>query len=634
MKIRLAVWAFLAALFLSVLASPLQAQSSNADLVKMIQAGLPEALIISKIHEGAGHWDTSVDALIALKNAGATAAELDAFATPSGPATGAQASPPAIGSAAPIEAFGGQLFRTRSGDPYLQFQSNKPGIFPDGRPSNTAWLVTYRGDVAILIPSSLLLVGDQTDCNPSNVLFLRDKVIVDSYIVGGCGTMTKYNIQSADSTRKNRYIPQSGGFLSLSRQGLRMEKGKELSFLQRQTVDNARFGLSYDTIVSEGGKKGVKTNFLFGIFPLNFTKLGPETAMRSPMMEAFVDQLLSNFDATILEFERVAGVSDPMAQLPPGAHYEATTAEQTQRYWALMSQGYQEAQQNRTGDGFGSFMNVMQGVQNIASAQSMANAAAANRDMAGQMQAAMSAGKAEVQTINAIGNANAAPIQPLPSSSAAQPSIQAATNQQMANIQAKQAQVLQAQQKPAPKSVAAVSAPPVASAHSPAKATAPSSGTAQPPVPTSATAAPPPSPGTQTPCPNVTPGLLQTQGCVPASCMGMNHVVHLESELFPYGPKVGNTEVVGYFTNNSISDVTCTWAFHKGGQWTEVGTGLIKAGATHQGGQGGGIWTTGADSWDMKYACFEGHDPVDAQGHICTVGVVFSGQTSAGTDIR
>jgi hypothetical protein len=25
---------------------------------------------------------------------------------------------------------------------------------------------------------------------------------------------------------------------------------------------------------------------------------------------------------------------------------------------------------------------------------------------------------------------------------------------------------------------------------------------------------------------------------------------------------------------------------------------------------------------------------VDAQGHICTVGVVFSGQTSAGTDIR
>ena len=92
--------------------------------------------------------------------------------------------------------------------------------------------------------------------------------------------------------------------------------------------------------------------------------------------------------------------------------------------------------------------------------------------------------------------------------------------------------------------------------------------------------------------------------------------------------------MVGFFTNNSISDVTCTWAFHKNGQWTEIGTGYVKTGAVHKGGQGGGIWTVGADSFDMQYSCFMGIDPVDAQGHFCTLGVVFSGQTKAGTDIR
>ena len=117
------------------------------------------------------------------------------------------------------------------------------------------------------------------------------------------------------------------------------------------------------------------------------------------------------------------------------------------------------------------------------------------------------------------------------------------------------------------------------------------------------------------------------------SCHGMNSIVHLQSEWFPYGPKENN-EVVGYFTNNSTVNVTCTWAFHKNGQWTEVGTGYIKVGATHQGGQGGGIWTMGADSSDMRYACFEGSDPVGPDGKHCTTEVVFSGPTSAGTDLR
>jgi hypothetical protein len=142
-----------------------------------------------------------------------------------------------------------------------------------------------------------------------------------------------------------------------------------------------------------------------------------------------------------------------------------------------------------------------------------------------------------------------------------------------------------------------------------------------------------PTPAPPTPCPNANSGLLETQPCIPASCINMNHVVHLQSEIFAPAPK-DQREVVGFFTNNSISDVTCTWAFHKNGQWAEIGTGYVKKTAVHQGGQGGGIWTVGADSWDMQYSCFMGIDPVDAHGHFCTLGVTFSGQTKAGTDIR
>ena len=114
----------------------------------------------------------------------------------------------------------------------------------------------------------------------------------------------------------------------------------------------------------------------------------------------------------------------------------------------------------------------------------------------------------------------------------------------------------------------------------------------------------------------------------PASCHDMRFVVPLDTKWT--SPK--KTEVVGYFTNDSISGVTCTWAFHKNGKWTEYGQGYIRAGAVRQGGEQGGVWTVGADSSSMKYACFEGKDPVDVNGHSCNANLVFTGQTMAGTD--
>jgi len=62
--------------------SSLPSTSSNNDILRMIQAGLPEDSIVDKIRENYGHWDTSIDALIALKQAGATDAEIKALSAP------------------------------------------------------------------------------------------------------------------------------------------------------------------------------------------------------------------------------------------------------------------------------------------------------------------------------------------------------------------------------------------------------------------------------------------------------------------------------------------------------------------------------------------------------------------------
>jgi len=118
--------------------------------------------------------------------------------------------------------------------------------------------------------------------------------------------------------------------------------------------------------------------------------------------------------------------------------------------------------------------------------------------------------------------------------------------------------------------------------------------------------------------------------CNPAVCREMGFNVHLLSQW--HDAQKTDAEVVGYLSNDTVSDATCTWAFHRNGQWGDFGTLSVKAGQQHYGGEGGGIWTMGADSSDMRYICFAGIDPVDEHGNSCFANVKFTGQTRAGTD--
>jgi hypothetical protein len=63
---------------------------TNSDIMKMVQGGLPESVVVASIKSHPANFDVSPDALIALHKAGATQAELDAMVSAAGSsATGA-----------------------------------------------------------------------------------------------------------------------------------------------------------------------------------------------------------------------------------------------------------------------------------------------------------------------------------------------------------------------------------------------------------------------------------------------------------------------------------------------------------------------------------------------------------------
>src|SRR5689334_13543335 len=79
-----------------------QPKMTNADLVKLVQAGVPESAIIASIHSSAPAFDLSSDGLVALHKAGVTQGELEAAiaaSSASHPATAPAATPAPAASA-------------------------------------------------------------------------------------------------------------------------------------------------------------------------------------------------------------------------------------------------------------------------------------------------------------------------------------------------------------------------------------------------------------------------------------------------------------------------------------------------------------------------------------------------------
>jgi hypothetical protein len=60
---------------------PVNDAPANAEVLKLLRTGMPESVILNYIHAATSKFDTSIDALVVLKQAGATEAELIAIQT-------------------------------------------------------------------------------------------------------------------------------------------------------------------------------------------------------------------------------------------------------------------------------------------------------------------------------------------------------------------------------------------------------------------------------------------------------------------------------------------------------------------------------------------------------------------------
>jgi hypothetical protein len=76
----------------------------NADIARLLEAGMPEQVIVQTIAAGQPNFDLSPDALIALKNKGATPAVLSAMLATAHPTTAAAPTPPPSPTDAPAGA--------------------------------------------------------------------------------------------------------------------------------------------------------------------------------------------------------------------------------------------------------------------------------------------------------------------------------------------------------------------------------------------------------------------------------------------------------------------------------------------------------------------------------------------------
>ncbi len=102
---------------------------NNDSVVKLMKAGFSEDLIITTINRSQGSYDTSVDGLIALKNAGMTNKEITAIVAKASPQTSAALIVPV--------AEGAPTARTALAVPAQS--ANKPRVFLRAQSHSSGW---------------------------------------------------------------------------------------------------------------------------------------------------------------------------------------------------------------------------------------------------------------------------------------------------------------------------------------------------------------------------------------------------------------------------------------------------------------------------------------------------------------
>lgn len=161
---------------------------TNADVVAMMQAGLPESTVILAIQKGSTNFDTSPQALIQLKNQGVSPKVMDAMLQPAGAAPAAAApvrpnpfDPSSLTAGGGVAVPGGDVFLV-DGDKRVQMKYSTPNartnsmvgamVNPFHKTKVRAALNGNHAQLRITNTSPLFEVTLVSNVNPTDVIAL------------------------------------------------------------------------------------------------------------------------------------------------------------------------------------------------------------------------------------------------------------------------------------------------------------------------------------------------------------------------------------------------------------------------------------------------------------------------------
>jgi len=369
--------------------------SSNADIVKMIQAGLPESTVINKIREGMGHWDTSIDALIALKQAGATEAELGTLTL----APTAKDTPNVASTTTSIEkgvsVFGGivkndhgdvTFFTPWTDDDFRGGQSTFHVVLVDGQAALRLKGINFAPGCKQEIFGDLIIAKDQTSFNP-------------------------YAQRRGKNCQNNWIFP---------------ENLKPSAYATDQLTPRGHGDYTKGVSLTKDGPA-----FFFGVAYSNFADPSKERKGHLEW-ETFLNLLIKDFSGTMATLLQAAGVTDVTTQLSAESIYNAPSQEEANAlfnqfptYYDSLQKGHtaaiaeyarqrpQEAGSHpQSSGGSANILNMLQGAANLHQAYQKAKVADLTHDTAGQLLAVVDGTTAEMQTLGAV-TGDTTTIQPL-----------------------------------------------------------------------------------------------------------------------------------------------------------------------------------------------------------------------------
>jgi hypothetical protein len=202
-KLRLVLPAFvlLAATFCHA-----QQSLDNASVIKLMNSGLSEDLIVQTINASAGHYDTGTDALIALKKAGVTDKEVGAMlmknANPNGLMMGAAAS-------------SGPMLPPGVDEIGVYYKDIKTGAWIEFKPE----IVNYKtGGVLKSIASDGLVKGDRNGHVPGKTatLILAHPVEILIYAPEGTAPNEYQLLKLRQNSNNREFRSETGGVFHAS----------------------------------------------------------------------------------------------------------------------------------------------------------------------------------------------------------------------------------------------------------------------------------------------------------------------------------------------------------------------------------------------------------------------------------